>query len=225
MKEGPDISKIAALIGDPARANMLAALMSGMSLTATELAAEAGITPQTASSHLGKMTQSNLLIQRKQGRHRYYALANEQVALVLGGLLGLAENAGHTRVRPGPRNNALRKARSCYNHLAGDMGISLFDRLSAKGYIAGDGPTLTLSQDGRKFAETFGIDVTALEKKQTPVCRACLDWSARRSHLAGSLGRAFLARFEELGWAKRDAHSRAILFSREGEKLFGDMFE
>jgi DNA-binding transcriptional ArsR family regulator len=220
MKEGPDIAKIAALIGDPARANMLSALMSGKALTATELAAEANITPQTACSHLGKLSENRLLWCRKQGRHRYYTIADEYVAEVISALMGLAENAGLTRTRTGPRDMALRNARSCYNHLAGEMDVRLFDGLCLKGYLnqTEDGPVL--SSKGRQFVVAFGIDIGTLEKKPSPLCCECLDWSARRSHLSGNLGRAFLARFEELGWATRDTQSRVVLFSPEGECAF-----
>lgn len=220
MKDGPDIAKIAALIGDPARANMLSALMSGKALTATELAAEANITPQTASSHLGMLSEHRLLRYRKQGRHRYYEIADEHVAEVISGLMGLAENAGLKRTRTGPRDAALRSARSCYNHLAGEMGVRLFDGLCRNGYLdqTENGPML--SSKGRQFVTAFGIDIDALEKKPSPLCCECLDWSARRSHLSGNLGRAFLARFEDLGWVKRDTVSRVIHFSPEGETAF-----
>ena len=124
MKEGPDITRIAFLIGDPARANMLTALMSGKALTASELAEEAGVTLQTASSHLSKLVEGGLVRPRRQGRHKYFSLANDDVARVLEGLMGLAAGSGHLRSRTGPKDPALRKARICYNHLAGNMGFS-----------------------------------------------------------------------------------------------------
>lgn len=224
MKEGPDIARIAALIGDPARANMLTALMSGKALTASELAAEAGVTVQTASSHLSRLTGGGLLRERKQGRHKYFAIANDAVAGVLEALMGLAAGAGHLRTRTGPRDMALRKARVCYNHLAGDMGIRLFQSVTARGLVLPDGEALALSEDGRRFAEGFGIDIAGLEARKSPLCRECLDWSERRSHLAGSLGRAFLARFEALGWARRDGATRAVIFTGAGEAEFAETF-
>jgi DNA-binding transcriptional ArsR family regulator len=223
MKEGPDIARIAALIGDPTRANILSALMSGKALTATELSAEANVTPQTTSSHLKKLCESRLLRQRKQGRHRYYAIADEHVADVIAGLLGLAEAAGHLRTRTGPQDTALRNARRCYNHLAGEMGVCLFDGLFRKGYLSRTNVGIVLTPDGDQFVQAFGIDLVALRKKPSPLCRECLDWSARRSHLSGNLGRAFLARFEALGWVSRQADSRAILFSKKGETAFGGL--
>lgn len=220
MKEGPDIAHIAALIGDPARANMLTALMSGKALTVSELAEEAGVTLQTASSHLSKLSDGGLLRPRKQGRHKYFALAGDEVAHVLEALMGLAAGSGYLRKRTGPKDAELRQARVCYNHLAGDMGTQLFDSLMAQGHLAMDGEELALTDEGAAFARDFEIDVDGLRAARAPVCRECLDWSERRSHLAGSLGRAYLSRFEELGWAKRDHKTRVVTFSRVGADAF-----
>lgn len=224
MKEGPDIARIAALIGDPARANMLTALMSGKALTASELAGEAGVTLQTASAHLSKLDEGGLLRQRRQGRHKYFSLASDDVALVLEGLMGLAARSGHLRSRTGPRDPALRRARVCYNHLAGDLGIQLYDSLVARRFLVADPDGPRLSEAGRAFVEDFGIDLDRLASRKAPLCRECLDWSERRSHLAGSLGRAFLARMEEAGWARRTAGTRAVLFSPAGEAAFAAAF-
>jgi len=220
MKDGPDIARIAALIGDPARANMLTALMSGKALTATELAGEAGITPQTASTHLSKMEQGGLLHLHKQGRHKYFALQSDAVAGLLESLMGLAAQSGHLRTRTGPRDADLRRARVCYNHLAGDMGIQLYDALMQKGCLELRGDDLALTDAGTALVTGFGIDLSKMAQTRAPLCRACLDWSARRMHLAGSLGRAFLTRFEELDWAKRDAGSRVVRFSPKGLAAF-----
>ena len=132
MKAGPDIAMVASLVGDPARANMLTALMTGRALTASELAQEAGITPQTASSHLSKLEAGGLVEQEKQGRHRYYRLSDPDVAGVLEGLEGLAARAGHMRVRTGPKDPALRRARVCYDHLAGDLGVQMLDSMKTQ---------------------------------------------------------------------------------------------
>jgi DNA-binding transcriptional ArsR family regulator len=223
MKEGPDIAYIAALIGDPARANMLGALMSGKALTATELASEAGVTLQTASSHLTKLSDGGLLRQRKQGRHKYFSLAGNEVAHVLEALMGLAAGAGHLRTRTGPKDAQLRKARVCYNHLAGDMGTQLFDSLMGWRLLAAKGDDLVLTNKGDAFARDFGIDIDGLRAAKAPLCRECLDWSERRSHLAGSLGRALLSRFEALGWAKRDLATRVVNFSKTGERRFAEL--
>ncbi|WP_282062325.1 ArsR/SmtB family transcription factor [Roseobacter litoralis] len=224
MKEGPDIAHIAALIGDPARANMLTALMSGKALTVSELSEEAGVTIQTASSHLSKLDAGGLLRPRKQGRHKYFSLANDEVAHVLEGLMGLAAGSGHLRKRTGPKDIELRKARVCYNHLAGDMGTQLFDSLMAQGHLAIHGEDLILTATGANFATGFHIDLDSLRSNRTPLCRECLDWSERRSHLAGSLGRAFLSRFENLSWASRDQKTRVVTFSRIGAQEFERLF-
>lgn len=224
MKEGPDIALIGSLIGDPARANMLVALMSGRALTPSELATEAGVTVQTTSSHLAKLQNGGLVIQRKQGRHRYFALADDGVGSVLESIMGLAAQRGHMRVRTGPKEPELRKARVCYNHLAGELGVYMLDRLSEKGLISSKADNLLLTVKGRDFVDELGIDVVGLESLRRPLCKSCLDWSARRNHLAGSLGTAFLNRFYELKWAKRQHGTRAIIFSAKGEKEFRAAF-
>lgn len=220
MKEGPDISALATLIGDPARSNMLMALMSGMALTAGELAREAGITPQTASGHLAKLLDARLVLVEIQGRHRYFRLAGQDVAGALEGLMELAARTGQFRTRPGPRDAAMRKARSCYDHLAGEMGVQLYAALVDRGdlVVAPDGLALTPIGRNRFLAE--GIDVGALEQKGRPLCRACLDWSERRHHLAGPLGAAILRHILDRGWARRDGKGRAITFAGEGERRF-----
>ncbi|MEO0939164.1 MAG: helix-turn-helix transcriptional regulator [Pseudomonadota bacterium] len=220
MKDGPDIARIAALIGDPARANMLTALMTGKALTGAELATEAGVTAQTASAHLAKLSGGGLTVERRQGRHKYVSLASEEVARVLEALMGLAAGTGQTRTRTGPRDAALRKARVCYNHLAGDMGTRLFQSLEARRLIEIAGEDVTLTEAGAAHMQAFGIDVAALQRARAPLCRPCLDWSERRTHLAGSLGRAVLARMEEIGWARRTEGARVITFTPSGEAAF-----
>ncbi|MGO4440225.1 ArsR/SmtB family transcription factor [Rhizobium sp. RAF56] len=224
MKEGPDIAQIGALIGDPARANMLAALMGGRALTATELAEAGGITPQTASTHLSRMEAGGLLAQHKQGRHRYFALADEAVGKLLESIMGFAASRGHLRHRPGPKEPALRKARICYDHLAGDYGVRMLDSLIASGSIAAIGEGLNLTETGETRLTSMGIDVTALKGLRRPLCRSCLDWSERRAHLAGSLGKALLSNFLDKGWARRPGTGRSILFTSEGERQFLTLF-
>jgi DNA-binding transcriptional ArsR family regulator len=224
MKEGPDIAQIGALIGDPARANMLTALMGGKALTATELAGTAGITLQTASSHLSKLETGVLIGQRKQGRHRYFALADDDVGLLLESLMGFAAHRGFTRHRTGPKDPALRKARVCYNHLAGDYGVRMLDSLVAEEVITGAGDDLSLTDTGAEKMTALGIDLSALTRSRRPVCRTCLDWSERRSHLAGSLGQALLTLFLDKGWARRETDSRAVRFTGTGEKEFAKLF-
>jgi DNA-binding transcriptional ArsR family regulator len=228
MKEGPDIAMVAALVGDPARCNMLMALMTGRALTASELAHQAGITPQTASSHLSKLEAGGLIEPEKQGRHRYYHLTGSDVAGVLEGLEGLAARAGHMRVRTGPKDPALRRARICYDHLAGDLGVQMLDSMKKQRLVRHSKEAIELTADGKRFmAKALQIDAETLGHPRRPVCKACLDWSERRHHLAGKLGAAMMTRFTELKWAARDAApgSRVVNFSRNGEKRFAALFD
>ncbi len=224
MKVGPDIATIAALLGDPARANMLTALSGGQALTAGELAREAGVTAQTASSHLSKLSAGGLIEGRKQGRHIYYALTGPDVASVIEALSGLASRTGHTRVRTGPKEPALRRARVCYDHLAGDLGVAMLESLTHRGMIVGAGETLVLTGKGEAFMTALGLDLPALTALRRPLCKGCLDWSVRRSHLAGALGAALLDRFYGLGWAAREPGTRIVSFSPRGLEAFREIF-
>ena len=224
MRHGPEIARIASLIGDPARANILTALMSGKALTASELAAEAGVSPSTASSHLGRLSEGGLVRETRQGRHKYFALAGEEVAQVLEALMGFAAGQGHLRTRTGPKDAQLREARVCYNHLAGTRGIQLFDSLFARDFMVLEGDAPRLTEAGESFVRDLGVDFDHLVKSRAPVCRTCLDWSARRPHLAGSLGRALLKRFEMMGWAYRVRDTRIVSFTSEGLRQFNGAF-
>jgi DNA-binding transcriptional ArsR family regulator len=224
MKDGPDIAVIASLLGDPGRANMLTALMGGQALTAGELAREAGVTAQTASSHLAKLQAGGLLVGRKQGRHNYYALSGDDVAGVIEALMGLAQRTGHTRLRTGPKEPALRRARVCYDHLAGDLAVGMLEHLIARGFVAEDGEALTLTPAGRTFMDALGLDLPAIAGSRRPLCKGCLDWSVRRTHLAGALGAALLSRFYALGWASRQSGTRLVDFTPRGLKAFGEIF-
>ncbi|MDW6025587.1 helix-turn-helix transcriptional regulator [Mesorhizobium sp. BAC0120] len=224
MREGPDIAHIASLVGDPARANMLTALVGGTALTATELALEAGVTLQTASSHLSKLTEGGLLKLSVQGRHRYFALAGPNIAAMLEAIMGVAAVVGTRRVRPGPRDDAMREARVCYDHLAGELAVAMFDRLLAEDAIAETADGIRLGRNGHSFFAARGIDVGALQGLRRPVCRACLDWSVRRSHLAGSLGAAILDVLFKERWARRQKKGRTITFSPEGRRAFAQAF-
>ncbi|MGC1497120.1 MAG: winged helix-turn-helix domain-containing protein [Sulfitobacter sp.] len=224
MKEGPDISRIAALIGDPARANILTALMSGKALTATELAGEAGVTLQTASAHLSKLESAEMIHCRKSGRHKYFTLGGDDVGHALEALMGLAAGAGHLRTRTGPKDEALREARVCYNHLAGEKGIALFQGMLSRGLVIETEEDVVLSDKGAEFLTSFGIDLKTLKKNKTPLCRPCLDWSARRTHLAGSVGRALLTQMQDLGWANRIEGTRIVSFTPKGQAAFQEVF-
>ncbi|MGP0091855.1 MAG: ArsR/SmtB family transcription factor [Xanthobacteraceae bacterium] len=224
MKEGPDISIIAALIGNPAGANMLMALMAGPALTATELAQEAGVSLPTASGHLARLHQARLVAIERQGRHRYFRLADADVAAALEGLMPLAARAGHLRTRTGPRDPELRRARSCYDHLAGDLAVRMLDRFLARGLIGRAGQELRITGQGRAFFSGSGIDVARLEGDRRPLCRRCLDWSERRSHLGGGLGAAVFELLLEHGWAVRERATRVVRFRGSGEAMIEKWF-
>ncbi|MEP3345221.1 MAG: winged helix-turn-helix domain-containing protein [Litoreibacter sp.] len=222
MKEGPDIARIANLIGDPSRSNMLTALMSGKALTAGELASEAGVQLQTASGHLVRLEEGGLIKRERQGRHHYFRLADAEVATVLEALMGLAAAKGQLRTRTGPRDLELRHARVCYNHLAGELGVALYDGLRARGVLRGEGDSIALADTGRAEMEALGIELNT--KSRSPECKSCLDWSARGSHLAGRLGRAILDHTFTQGWAIRPENTRIVRFTALGEAAFRKTF-
>ncbi len=224
MREGPDIALDAALIGDPARAAMLAALMGGQALTASELAREAGVTRQTASGHLAQLLEGGLLCVAQQGRHRYYALAGPEVGAALEALMHLAVQAGRRRVRAGPRDPALREARICYDHLAGARGVELFARLCEERLVALEGGLVTVTGKGEERFGAFGVDVASLRLSARPLCRTCLDWSERRLHLAGSLGSRLLERFFELDLVRRVEGTRILRFTPRADAALADLF-
>jgi DNA-binding transcriptional ArsR family regulator len=220
MKDGPSIVNIAALIGEHARAEMLTAMLAGQALTATELAQVASITKQTASVHLSKLVQARLVAVESQGRHRYFRLADPDVARLLESLMGVAQRAGAVRLRPGPREPELRKSRVCYDHLAGELGVFAFEALRKRRLVASGDGELRLTPAGRTFCAEMGVNLGQVEDTRRALCRTCLDWSERRHHLAGALGEALLDRIYALGWAKRVPGSRIVRFHAAGERAF-----
>src|SRR5258706_9735114 len=224
MKDGPNIVGIAALIGDHARAEVLTALLAGQALTATELAAAAGVTKQTVSSHLAKLLAAQLLAVEAQGRHRYFRLADRDVAHLLESLMGVAYRTGAVRVRASAREPAVRKARVCYDHLAGELGVLIFDSLEQRRLLRSGTEGLELTPRGQRFFVEFGIDGSSLARQRRPLCRACLDWSMRRHHLAGAAGAAVLSRCLALGWARRAKGSRLVTFAAAGERALRERF-
>ncbi len=225
MRDGPSIARIAALIGDPARSEILAALAGGQALTATELSAVANVTKQTASAHLAKLLEARLIAVEAQGRHRYFRLADADVAHLLETLMGVAFRAGAVRLRSSPREPALRKARVCYDHLAGELGVLAFDSLERQRFLRRRDGALVLTASGGRFFAGLGIDPDGLAQAKRVLCRACLDWSMRRHHLAGALGAALLEHCYERGWARRRRDSRVVDFSPSGERAFRGRLE
>jgi DNA-binding transcriptional ArsR family regulator len=231
MASNARFAEVAALAGDPARAAMLHALMDGRALTATELAHAASVTPQTASGHLARMATAGLLDLEKQGRHRYYRLASAAVARMMESIMQVASiSDGAARpVVVGPRDAALRAGRTCYDHLAGRLGVALADALEQNGRVelGGDGGLVT--DAGVAFFDHIGIDVTALAARRggrpaRVVCRPCLDWSERRPHLAGGLGAALCAHSFAKAWIRRLPGTRAVAVTPKGERVFREQF-
>jgi DNA-binding transcriptional ArsR family regulator len=224
MLATPSVSEVAALVGNPARANVLMALLDGRALTASELADAAGVSPQTTSGHLAKMTEARLLTLTKQGRHSYYRLASPLVCRMLESLMAVAID-GPARYRPHWRgDDALRLARTCYDHLAGRLGVALADVLCARNHVvlSEDGGMVTPAGD--KFLRGFGMDLDRVGNGRRVFCRHCLDWSERRPHLAGALGAALATRCFELDWIARKRGSRALDIRPEGERGFSETF-
>jgi DNA-binding transcriptional ArsR family regulator len=224
MPGSPSISEVAALVGNPARANVLLALLDGRALTAGELAYAAGVSPQTTSGHLARMTDARLLTLTKQGRHSYYRLASPLVGRMLEGIMAVAVD-GPPRYRPRWRgDDELRMARTCYDHLAGRLGVALADVLAARDHVvlSEDGGMVTPS--GEQFFLGFGIDVREMNHGRRAFCRPCLDWSERRPHLAGAVGAAVAARCFELGWIEHVRDPRALKILPKGKRGFADLF-
>ncbi|MFZ2103117.1 MAG: winged helix-turn-helix domain-containing protein [Oricola sp.] len=217
---GPNIARLAALLADPARAQIMLALMDGRALTAGELARAGGVSPQTTSSHLARLIDGGLLAVASQGRHRYYRISGPDAAHLVETLSVLSHSPDPARIRAGPRDANLREARICYDHLAGTMGVRLLDGLRGKDALAGDDSNVNLTAKGEQVLSEFGIDLDALKGGKRPLCRACLDWSERRPHLAGSVGAAVLEKFLDEGWIRRQAGTRTLMFSGEGLRRF-----
>jgi DNA-binding transcriptional ArsR family regulator len=225
MKDGPHIAKIAALLGDAARTDVLTALMADRALTASELASIAGVTKQTMSAHLSKLLDASLISVAQQGRHRYFRLADEDVAGLLESLMGVAFRTGAVRLLPSLREPALRKARVCYDHLAGELGVLAYESMLRNRLLEMSLQDLRPSAIGIAWCQEAGIDTDVLSQQRRIYCRACMDWSERRYHLAGSLGAALLSRVCELGWARRDKTSRIIHFTPKGERRFRELLK
>jgi DNA-binding transcriptional ArsR family regulator len=223
-------AEIAALAGDPARACMLHALMGGRALTAGELANAAGITPQTASGHLARMTIAGLITFTKHGRHRYHRLASPSVALMIEGIMQVACDVQlpAKRLVIGPRDEGLRAARICYDHLAGELGVALADALIAAGYADLSNEAGVVTRSGIAFLGRLGIDagvaVAAGRRPQRALCRACLDWSERRPHLGGAAGAAICRHSVENAWVRRRNGTRAVSITPKGQRIFREEF-
>jgi DNA-binding transcriptional ArsR family regulator len=224
VTDSPYIAEAASLIGDPARANILTALLGGRALTATELGLSAGVAPSTASGHLNKLLEGKLVSVRASGRHRYFELASPAVARVLESLMELAID-GPPRHRPRSRcGEAMARARTCYDHFAGKLGVALADSLAERELIllTEDGGTVT--DKGRVVLGELGVEFALPSKSRRAFCRPCLDWSERRWHVGGAVGAALARRCFQLGWTERQLDSRALTITPAGEQAFEELF-
>jgi DNA-binding transcriptional ArsR family regulator len=220
MSESASLAKLAGLIADPSRATMLTTLLSGRAYTATELADAAEIGRPAASAHLSRLVDAGLLDVVSQGRHRFFRFRDESSGEAIERLLGIASRVARRELLTGPRGEAMRYARTCYDHLAGEAAVALLDRLLAAGSLCYDGPTLSVATAAQESLAPLGIELSALRHDAGPVCRACLDWSMRRDHIAGRLGRIILEKMEQQRWVCRSRESRVVTFSKAGHQAF-----
>ncbi len=227
MNNGRYIAEIAALMGDPARANMLSALMNGGAMNAGDLAFAAHITAQTASAHLAKLVEARLLASEKRGRHRYFRLASAEVARMLEEIMSVAVAVTRPpRYRPAwMRDEALRSVRTCYDHLAGRLGVALTESLAANQFVVLDQDGGAVTEDGTQFFAKLGLDLMPTAGKRRRFCRPCVDWSERLPHLGGAVGAALARHCFTLGWIARIKDSRAVAITAAGRIGFRTEFE
>ena len=224
MSNAPQIAEVAALVGDPARANMLCALLGGRALTATELAFAAGVSPQTTSGQLGKLHAARLVALMKQGRHRYYRLAGPHVGQMLEGIMSVALS-GPPRFQPKSRlDEQMRHARTCYDHIAGVLGVGLAECMTGRDLVVlGDGVG-EVTPAGMDFLSKLGVELSGARSKRRVFCRPCLDWTERRLHIGGAVGAALANRCFELKWIERVRDSRALSITLAGRHGLMEFF-
>lgn len=218
MSNAPQIAEVAALVGDPARANILCALLGGRALTATELAFAAGVSPQTTSGHLSKLHAARLLMLIKQGRHRYYRLAGPHVGQMLEGIMNVALT-GPPRFQPKSKlDDQLRRARTCYDHIAGRLGVGLADRLAEREFVILGAEAGEVTPAGADFLCKLGVDLSGAQARRRVFCRPCVDWTERRPHIGGAVGAALAQRCFELKWIERVRDGRALTITPAGQR-------
>lgn len=224
MSYQPELAEVAHLIGDASRATMLLHLLDGRILPASELARRAHITAQTASAHLSKLVQGGLIVMEPHGRHRYYRLAGAHVAEVLENLINIAPMVPTRSLRESDQARAIRYARTCYDHLAGLLGVKLSQAMLEKGILESQDQDFILTSTGQDFFERLGLDMVKLHRSKRPLVRPCLDWSERRYHVAGALGSAIAEHALTNHWVKRMPSSRALTITPEGHAAFYELF-
>lgn len=221
----PDVTTIATLIGQPTRSTILLLLLDGRARTATELADASDVSRPTASFHLGRLVEGGLLRIERQGRHRYFRLASPEIAALLESMLVVAGTTlPDATLRTGPRSSDMRRARMCYDHLAGDLGIGIVDSLVRNGTLIETPDSFLLTESGARHLETLGVDLAAARRRRRHFARTCIDWSERRPHLAGSLGAAIADRLYESGWIEREPEGRTVYITADGQQGLAGAF-
>ncbi len=224
MGINPNIAEIASLLGETSRATMLASMMDGRFHTASELAYMAAIKPQTASFHLAKLVDGKLVKVEKQGRHRYFQLAGEDIAQLLESFLIMSPPPEVRSLKQSSQMKILQDARTCYDHLAGKLGVQLTESLLNTGYLELDQKQFVITAEGTQFFTDFGLDLDELKRKRRSFSHACLDWSERRYHLGGALGHGLLTHLLNLEWITRVPSIRAIKVTEKGRTGFKEVF-
>ncbi|MCE5168726.1 winged helix-turn-helix domain-containing protein [Paenibacillus profundus] len=220
-----NVSVIASLLSDASRSAMLTHLLDGRFHPAGEMALAAGITPQTASFHLAKMMESGVVVAEKHGRHRYYRIQKSADAEIIEQLLSLSGPVQITSLRQSVQMEKLRHARMCYDHVAGELGVSIADSLTERGLLYKNGMEFAVTEAGESFFNDFGLELGELRKKRRSFCRCCLDWTERKHHMAGALGQALAERMMQLNWLERDSSSRAVRITEEGRERISALFD
>lgn len=219
----PSIASIGALVGSPARANILTILFDGRALTATELSHAANVGPATTSVHLGKLVAAGLLVCEKHGRHRYFRIAGHHVAEALEPMFHLVQDRPVPMRAHSPQTQALREARLCYDHIAGRIGVMLATAMVERGFLVPDDQNYIVTDDGEAFCLDLNIDLQEVRSKRRMFARQCLDWSERKPHLAGALGAAVTDVAFKRGWVKRTNRRRIVRVTDQGWSAFADL--
>jgi DNA-binding transcriptional ArsR family regulator len=225
MQAAPQMAEVASLVGDPARANILCALLDGRALTATELACAAGVSPQTTSGHLAKLHGARLIDLCVQGRHRYYRLAGAHVGQMLESIMTVALT-GPPRYQPRAKgDDEMRHARTCYDHLAGQLGVGIADRLVACDHVVLGNEAGEVTESGAAFLARLGVDLSGARARRRVFCRPCVDWTERRPHIGGAVGAALATRCFELQWIERVPDGRALKITSVGRRGLMEAFD
>ena len=221
IKGEADVAAAAALLAEPARVKLVVALTEHDALPASALAARAGIAPSTASEHLSGLLAGGFLVARRSGRHRYFSLADPAVADAVEALARVAPQPPVRSLREATRSEMLRSARTCYDHLAGRLGVAFAIALERQRVLIRENGGYALGPKAEARCLTLGIDLAVLEKQRRPIVLGCLDWSERELHVAGALGAALASRLFELGWIRRREANRSVEVTDEGRARMG----